>query len=175
MENYNDEIGRIRQILFGHNVSEIEKRIEGLEQQMQKAFDNLELRIGKIKDDISATKHQLDELKVELNDANQQSEQNHKAVYQSVVELGERLNEEVRNVRKTLSDTASDLRSEHSRSVEHQAIALSQLREQLSAKLSHMQASKVERTALALLLNELAQQLGNQDNSSSDQINHQNE
>ena len=174
MDNKNDEIGRIRQILFGHNVSEIEKRIEGLEQQMLQALDNLESRLANLKQDLIATKHQLDEIKAGLSDANHQAEQKHKAVYQGINEVSERLTEEVRNVRKSMTETASDLRLEYARSVENQALALSQLREQLSTKLSLMQSSKVERTALALLLNELARQLGSHDQS-SDQINNQNE
>lgn len=170
MENQNNEIGRIRQILFGHNVSEIEKRIEGFEQQMQNALDNLESRLARISESIAAAQKQIDELKVGLDDSNHQMGLHQKALNQSITEVGERLNEETGKVRKSINDTANDLRSEYARSVESQAAALSQLREQINARLSLLQSSKVDRTAMALLLNELALQLGSPDKASSDQI-----
>lgn len=168
MENPNDEIGRIRQILFGHNVSEIEKRIEGFEQQMQTQLDKIDMQLTLLNDGIAGTQRQLDELKASLEEKSRQVEQQEIRLKQNISSVSEQLDAEIRKIRQMISDTTEDLRNVHAQSIGQQTASLTQLRDQITSKLSLLQSSKVDRTAMALLLNELALRLGTSDTTDAD-------
>ncbi len=169
MDNSNDEIGRIRQILFGHNVSEIEKRIEGFEQQMHTVLDTIEMRITTLNEGIAGAQRQIDELKASLEEQHRQMKQQEIALKQNISSVSDQLEADIRRIRQTISDTAEDLRIVQSQNLEQQSASIAQLREQFSTKLGLLQNSKVDRSAMALLLNELAFQLGAPENTESDQ------
>ncbi|HMM11276.1 MAG TPA: hypothetical protein PKE03_04185 [Bacteroidales bacterium] len=169
MEKSSDEIGRIRQILFGHNMSDLEKRIEGLDAQMQSSLEAIDIRIGKLFESIESAQRQLEELRSGLADSLHQLSQQEKALLLRISSVSDSLYEETDKLKLLLSDTAGILRTEQSRIAESQTAALTQLRDQINSKISLMQSSKVDRTALALLLNELALQLGTSESQAPDE------
>ncbi|MBK9290118.1 MAG: hypothetical protein IPM52_00560 [Bacteroidetes bacterium] len=165
MENQGDDIARIRQILFGHNVSEIEKRIGLTEQQLQSQLDELGHRLTRLADALTVVQQQLDDLRSQLADTGRLIQQHEQNLSDRIASGRQHLEDELAQLRKSLSDTADNLRASQAAATDHHNAALIQLREQMTEKLRLMQTAKVDRSALALLLNELAYQLsGSSDN-----------
>jgi ATP-dependent Clp protease ATP-binding subunit ClpA len=132
---------------------------------MQGALDKLDLRLATLSESIATAHRQLDDLKLELEENRHRMAEQNSTLQQNITAVSDKMEAEVMRIRQFISETAEELRSVHAQGAEQQSVALSLLREQISAKLSLLQNSKVDRTAMALLLNELALQLSSSDKS----------
>lgn len=175
MDSPLDEIGRIRQILFGHNVSALEQRMLQLQQEMYERIHSLENLLTQLSENLSGTQHQLDDLRKMADEKDQLWAQHHKSLTENLSITNEKLNDEVVKIKQLISTSANELRSTLSLNEVRQSEVIQQMSEQLNQKMNQLQQTKVDRTFMALLLNELALNLGTNDQSTNQAHNKEHE
>ncbi len=175
MDNPGDEIARIRQILIGHNVSEIEKRIGQNEHQFKSLLDDFALRLSLLDENFTALQRQLEQLNMSIQEKDKRIEQLEQTLVQRIAATDSRIGEETGLIKQFFADSIENTMNLLSQKAEQQNNALIQLRNQIDEKLHLLQSSKVDRYAMALLLNDLALQLSGASPESTQQTTSDNE
>lgn len=158
--NEDESIGKIRDILFGNNINEIDKRFNSVEQNLQEMLTILKDEIQKklhsfddyFKSEISSV---LDQLKKEQANRNQ-------AVEKLSKEL-EKLNQAIEATSDEMKDNLRDVRAKMMDHYKENAESISSLDKDLkkliSKEVNQLTDSKVDRKALAVMLSDVALKL----------------
>jgi endonuclease III len=155
-----ESIGKIRDILFGNNISEIDKRFNSVEQNLQEMITTLKDEIQKklhsfddyFKSEISTV---LDQLKKEQATRNQAVDKLNKElekVNQAIEAGNDEMKANIRDVRAKMMD--------HYKENADSISALDkELKKLISKEVNQLTDSKVDRKALAVMLSDVALKL----------------
>lgn len=155
-----ENISKIRDILFGNNLTEFEKRFERSEQKTDETLSSLEMQ----------TSRQLGELR-KLNEENRQLQQSLLqkekegletailAIKEEQAALERKLNQTVTGFETSLGETRQWLVDKVENLHQEQISLFNDYKKKVSEMFSELQKTKVDRSALAALFSELAMQL----------------
>lgn len=155
-----ENITKIREILFGNNLTEFEKRFERSEQHYGEALSSLELQ----------TSRQLAELRALAEENRQQQlalvQKEKESLVASILELKEnqailerKLNQTVTNFETALGETRQWIVDKTENLHQEQISLLNEYKKQVTELFAELQKSKVDRSAMAILFSEIALQL----------------
>lgn len=155
-----ENITKIREILFGNNLTEFEKRFERSEQHYGEALSSLELQ----------TSRQLAELRALAEENRQQQlalvQKEKESLVASILELKEsqailerKLNQTVTNFETALGETRQWIVDKTENLHQKQISLLNEYKKQVTELFAELQKSKVDRSAMAILFSEIALQL----------------
>ncbi len=155
-----ENITKIRDILFGNNLTEFEKRFERSEQHYGEALSSLELQ----------TSRQLAELRALAEENRQQQlalvQKEKESLVASILELKEsqailerKLNQTVTNFETALGETRQWIVDKTENLHQKQISLLNEYKKQVTELFAELQKSKVDRSAMAILFSEIALQL----------------
>ncbi len=155
-----ENITKIRDILFGNNLTEFEKRFERSEQHYGEALSSLELQ----------TSRQLAELRALAEENRQQQlalvQKEKESLVASILELKEsqailerKLNQTVTNFETALGETRQWIVNKTENLHQKQISLLNEYKKQVTELFAELQKSKVDRSAMAILFSEIALQL----------------
>lgn len=155
-----ENITKIREILFGNNLTEFEKRFERSEQHNGDALSSLELQ----------TSRQLAELRAIAEENRQQQlalvQKEKESLVASILELKEsqailerKLNQTVTNFETALGETRQWIVDKTENLHQKQISLLNEYKKQVTELFAELQKSKVDRSAMAILFSEIALQL----------------
>lgn len=155
-----ENITKIRDILFGNNLTEFEKRFERSEQHYGEALSSLELQ----------TSRQLAELRALAEENRQQQlalvQKEKESLVASILELKEsqailerKLNQTVTNFETALGETRQWIVDKTENLHQEQISLLNEYKKQVTELFAELQKSKVDRSAMAILFSEIALQL----------------
>lgn len=155
-----ESISKIRDILFGNNLTELEKRFTKTESFLREEISSLDEKLVQyIEEFKKATKSELDEhddrlriLKSESQTGieNLQEEMNQLQVL--VKQHDEKLISEIQSMKNWLSEQNDKL-------IQQQKKQLTELKTQMFSLIDDLRQAKLDRSALAVLLSEIAVQL----------------
>ena len=155
-----ENIGKIRDILFGNNISEIDKRFNSIEQELQEMITSL-------RDDIQKKLHSfddyfkgeitsiLDQLKKEQElrtEADNKINKEIEKIHASIVATNDDLKNSIRDVRTKMMDHYK----ENSESI---STLDRELKKLISKEVNQLTDSKVDRKSLAIFLSDVALKL----------------
>ncbi len=160
MTKETENISKIRDILFGNNLTELEKRTVKTEVSLRDEIaaidEKFSLHIEEIKSSSKTTYTTLeDALLVEKKQRETETLQMHEELTQlqnRMQQFDEKLTTEINSIKQLLNEQNETF-------VKQQKKALSDLKTQFLSQLEDIRQSKVERSALAVLLSEIAMQL----------------
>ncbi len=152
-----ENISKIRDILFGNNMNEYEKRFEQLENKLAQSISE-----GKAATDkrISTLENYIKQEIRQLNDKlNEEEESRIKSDKKIVADL-ESLEESIKKFKQNTSDNFSEVNNqimELSNNTNDQLASLRKtLQDRLESAQNQLQTNKVERSSLAMMLTDLA-------------------
>lgn len=156
----NENIDKIRDILFGNNISEIDKRFNKLEQELQEMISDLRDDVQKklhsfddyFKSEISLVLDQLKSEQKTRNEAVANVNRELVKVNNAIDETNEQLKDNVRDVRNKMMDHYKE-NSENISRVDRD------LKKQMSREVNQLTDNKVDRKALAVMLSDIALRL----------------
>jgi len=155
-----ENISRIRDILFGNNLTEFEKRLEKSDQASRDSLSSLEMQVSR----------QLAEMRL-LMEENKQLQQTivqkeKETLTNSISRLKEEINLLDQRLNQTLISFEESLRetrqwmAEKSESLhQEQVTLLNEYKKHVTDSFGEIQSSKVDRSSLAVLFSEIAMQL----------------
>lgn len=174
MPNEIENISKIRDILFGNNMNEYEKRFELLEEKLAQSVAENKIETDK---KIAALDSYLKkELKILNEKLIEEEEARIKSDKKLLMDI-ESLEESLKKFKQSTSDSFSENYQqimELSNNTNDQINALSKnLQTRLETSANQLQTNKVERSSLAMMLTDLAYQIAGEnepDNSESQEV-----
>ncbi|MFV0591296.1 MAG: hypothetical protein ACK5M7_07920 [Draconibacterium sp.] len=156
----NESVGKIRDILFGNNITEFEKRFQQLENNLikesEKLSDSFSNQHEELRSEISGKLNEVEKNRKKFVADNQQVQNELTEKIQqnriSIQSLGEELNNELQELKELQNKQINQLKKQ----IEDLGRSLQNLVTEESQKL---RIEKVDRKTLALLLSDLAVQL----------------
>jgi exonuclease VII large subunit len=161
-----EDISKIRDILFGNNMNEYEKRFDLLEKKLAHSIsENKEETEKKI---LSLENYLRKEFKL-LNDRLQEEEDSRMKSDKKIIMEIESLEEGLKKFKQTTSDNFSEEHQqmhELSNSLNNKISELSKsLQERMESYANQLQNNKVERSSFAMLLTDLAYKIAGEQDS----------
>ncbi|MBN2806696.1 MAG: hypothetical protein JXR22_08555 [Prolixibacteraceae bacterium] len=155
-----ESIGKIRDILFGNNISEIDKRFNSVEQ-------NLQEMITAMKDEIQKKLHSFDDyFKSEISSVLDQLKKEQASRNQAVEKLGkelEKLNQALEagsdEMKSNIRDVRAKMMDHYKENAESISTLDKELKKLISREVNQLTDSKVDRKALAVMLSDVALKL----------------
>ncbi|HOI32056.1 MAG: hypothetical protein PHG67_12735 [Bacteroidales bacterium] len=163
MNKSNESISRIRELVLGNNITEIENRFLKLDQQFTYLLDESEKKWKQLYDELdkktsaelknvvkeikTETQQQFDQLKHAI-DGNQKTLQNLTASIESIKVEINKINDSQQLIKQDFENRFN--------------IEISGMKKYWTEKLADLQLNKIDRSAMAVLLSELALSLSNQ-------------
>jgi hypothetical protein len=155
-----ENISKIRDILFGNNLTELERRLQKTEESLRQQSQNIDSKLSE----------HIDGTKVKIDDAFEKLASRLEGEKSSNETNISTLRDEVQQLKATVSTFKEEMAREQfamKRAVEDQLNLLSKqqkqatenLQSQLIERIEELRISKVERSALAVLLSDIAMQL----------------
>jgi len=155
-----ENISKIRDILFGNNLTELERRLQKTEESLRQQSQNID---SKLSEHIDGTKVKIDDAFEKLASRLEGEKSSNETTIST-------LRDEVQQLKATVSTFKEEMAREQfamKRAVEDQLNLLSKqqkqatenLQSQLIERIEELRISKVERSALAVLLSDIAMQL----------------
>lgn len=156
----NENIDKIRDILFGNNINEIDKRFNKVEQELQETITNL-------RDDIQKKLHSFDDyFKAEISAVLDQLKAEQKSRTDALVKVNreiEKIHKSIDNTNEKLKDNVRDLRTKmmdhYKENSENISTVDKELKKLLSREVNQLTDSKVDRKSLAVMLSDIALKL----------------
>lgn len=169
MTKETENISKIRDILFGNNLTELEKRVAKTEVFLRDEITSLDEKLGNRFDELkSAAKESFTTFDSRLQTEKEKREaeivqirEEFSQVRQSVRQLDEKLSGELGAIKQWLTEQQDGLSKQHQKTI-------NDLKSQLFGQVDDLRQSKVERSALAVLLSEIAMQLVEKEPSPSE-------
>ncbi len=161
-----ENISKIRDILFGNNMHEYEKRFESLEEKLNNSImenrQETDKKISNLENFIIKEIKQLNEKLVEEEAARIKSDK-------KIIDELETLEENLKRFKQSTSDNFSDDRQhflEFSNSISEQIAELNKsLQSRIENVSNSLQTNKVERSSLAMLFTDLAYSIAGEQNT----------
>ena len=152
-----ENITKIRDILFGNNLTEFEKRFERSEQHYGEALSSLELQTGR---QLSELRALAEENRQQQHALLQKEKSSLKATLSEVKEgqamLERKLNQTVTSFETALGETRQWLVDKTENLHQEQISLLNDYKKQVAELFAELQKSKVDRSAMAILFSEIA-------------------
>lgn len=156
-----DDISRIRDILMGSNLSQFERKIEKTGQEALEATQLIENHFNRQLSEIRQTIESLrQEQSVQLQNNKTELKSIADELRQRVEQLEEKINQLGQSTEALIQDTRQWASGRYEQLMSEQQMQLQEHRNALSRQLKDIQHAKVDRQGLALLLSEIAVQLG---------------
>jgi hypothetical protein len=160
-----ESISKIRDILFGNNLTELEKRFTKTESFLREEISSLDEKLVQRLDEFkTATRSTLDEhddrLRIQKSELQTGIErlQDEMAQLQNLVkQQDEKLNSELQSMKNWLTEQNDNL-------VRQQKRQFTELKTQMFSLIDDLRQSKLDRSALAVLLSEIAVHLVDEEN-----------
>lgn len=155
-----ENIGKIRDILFGNNISEIDKRFNALEQSLQETISSL-------KDEIQKKLHSFDDyFKAEISSLIEQLKKEQgirTAAIEKLTKDIEKLNASIDATNDELKANMREVRTKmmdhYKENSENISNLDKELRKLVNKEVNQLTDNKVDRKALAVMLSDMALQL----------------
>lgn len=155
-----ESIGKIRDILFGNNINEIDKRFNSLEQGLQETISSLRDEIQKklhsfddfFKSEISMVLDQLKKEQTVRSTALEKVSKELEKINASIEATNDELKNSIRDVRTKMMD-------HYKENTESISTLDKDLRKLINKEVNQLTDSKVDRKALAVMLSDMALKL----------------
>lgn len=155
-----ENISKIRDILFGNNINEIDRRFNKIEQELHEM-------ITSVKQDLQNQLHSFDDYyKAEVSSILDQIKQEQEIRSAEVDRINkdlDRLNKAILSVKEEMNNNVRDLRSRMMDHYKENSANISKLEQELKKSLNNevnrLSESKVDRKALALMLSDMAMKI----------------
>lgn len=169
MTKETENISKIRDILFGNNLTELEKRLTKTESFLRVEITSLDEKLTNRFDELkSSAKESFTAIDSQLQNEKEKSEkeiiQLREELYQirqSVRQLDEKFSSEFGAIKQWLIEQQDGLSKQHQKTI-------NDLKFQLFGQVDDLRQSKVERSALAVILSEIAMQMVDKEPATSD-------
>ncbi|MCC7014266.1 MAG: hypothetical protein IT454_17030 [Planctomycetes bacterium] len=154
-------LAKVRDLLFGEQLRSSERRMSGLEERIAKEIESVRVEVLKRLDGVeAATRRELEALSKRLKDQAQVGGEFQKDIGKQVGELGKALEKRAGQIEtaqsRALAEVQDKLLDETKACRSELEIRAREIEEGVRAALDDMRAGKVDRTALAALLADLA-------------------
>jgi hypothetical protein len=164
-----ENISKIRDILFGNNLTELERRLQKTEETVRQQFQNTD---SKLNEHIDKTKLKIDDTFEKIAGRLEEEKNRHETGISA-------LQEEIQQLKSIVNAFKDEVAREQfamKKIFEEQLNQLSKQQKQVSEnmqtqlleRIEELRGSKVERSALAVLLSDIAMQLVEKDSEKSD-------
>lgn len=155
-----ESISKIRDILFGNNLTELEKRFTKTESFLREEISSLDEKLVQyIEEFKKATKSELDEHDDRLRILKSESQTGIESLREEINQLqvlvkqqDEKLISEIQSMKNWLSEQNDKL-------IQQQKKQFTELKTQMFSLIDDLRQAKLDRSALAVLLSEIAVQL----------------
>lgn len=152
-----ENISKIRDILFGNNISEIDKRFNKLEQQLYEV-------ISSVKDEMQKKLHSFDDyFKNEITsilDQIKKEQENRTTAVNNLNKQVEKINQTISEFKDEMATSTRDMRTRMMDHYKENSESISKLEQELkkllNKEVNQLTESKVDRKALAIMLSEMA-------------------
>jgi hypothetical protein len=164
-----EDIKKIRDILFGSNMSEYERRFEILEQKLSKSLEEARLdnekRLQLLEDYV---KQELQALQEKLETEKESRLKNERRTSEDIKTIEEQAQSFADKTAKDFSETRNQILELGKSMGEKMNSQNKNLTEKIIEVDSNLQSNKVDRTALAMMFTEIAAQLSGQEEGKSE-------
>jgi len=163
MNQSNENISRIRELVLGNNIAEIENRFLKLDQQFSFLLDESEQKWKKLFDELdkktsSELQNALKDIKTEsqhqFEHLNHELQGNQKMIH-SLTDTVEVLKQEIKKLNENQQQLKQDFENRFNSEI-------SSIKKHWNEKLADLQINKIDRSAMAVLLSEVALSLSDQ-------------
>ena len=156
----NEKISKIRDILFGSNISEYEQRFNTLEARLHKDLNNLSEELNskgdkiekQFNDNITKLSKQLNDEVDERKSGDKHSSNEIQSINDKIDKQYNEIQESIHDIKKSVSELEINLREVIRKNI-------SDLRSQFEEETDRLNNIKTDKSSLAVLLSELAYQL----------------
>ena len=163
MNQSNENISRIRELVLGNNIAEIENRFLKLDQQFSFLLDESEQKWKKLFDELdkrssSELQNAVKDLKTEsqrqFEHLNHELQGNQKLIH-SLTDAVEVLKQDIKKLNESQQQLKQDFENRFNSEI-------SSIKKHWNEKLADLQINKIDRSAMAVLLSEVALSLSDQ-------------
>lgn len=163
MNQSNENISRIRELVLGNNIAEIENRFLKLDQQFSFLLDESEQKWKKLFDELdkrssSELQNAVKDLKTEsqrqFEPLNHELQGNQKLIH-SLTDAVEILKQDIKKLNESQQQLKQDFENRFNSEI-------STIKKHWNEKLADLQINKIDRSAMAVLLSEVALSLSDQ-------------
>lgn len=166
MSQSNESISRIREIVLGNNIAEIENRFLKLDQQFTFMLDEAETKWSKQLQDLDENSSEALKKSInEMSKANQKQFDLLKTHLESNSKMLQDLTSGLEVLRKELEQLGEKQQLIKQEFENRFNTELAATKKQWSEKLADLQVNKIDRSAMAVLLSELAYSLSDKSDS----------
>ncbi len=166
MSNESESISKIRDILFGNNLTELEKRFSKTESLFRAEIESIDEKTVQLIEEMkSGSKAGFAELDDRLNSLKSDWEMRLSQLANEVSRLQQLVDQNTDKFRLEVQNLKSLVADQHDEVVKLQKKEFAALKTQLFSTVDELRQSKLDRNAVAMLLSEIAVQMvddGNQ-------------